>query len=265
MRARLAVTVCVWMVVAAAPVVGQERPSADTALATLCMVKWSIGPIWAGEQLGCPPVVQPLAAPDRPCRTRYSTGTGTHEEARLRYDAAGRLREVEHVGRGRVTYVYDAEGRLTTHTRLTTGYAPSVTSFAYAPGAITDDAPSSVDRHRWQVEGGRLVSSEYVYGARDAPPMSTSRWIYESGRFVGVDTVLCRTPSRDGVRCEPRGAVEQSRITRDRAGRISRLTSGDNTTLYTWDVRGRVTRIRSTSTRFRDEMLVDYVCPDRGS
>lgn len=262
MRARRSWLISSWVALVTSPVVAQERPRDDVALATLCMVEWSIGPVWAGERLGCPPVVQPLAAPNRPCRTRYSTSGGTREEARLRYDAAGRLREVEHVGRGRVTYVYDGEGRLTSYTRQTTGYAPTTTSFAYARGTITDDTTSSTDRHRWQVEGGRLVSAEYVNGAPDAPPMSASRWIYERERFVGVDAVLCRTPPRDGARCDPAGPVDRSRVTRDRDGRISRRTNGDTTDLYTYDARGRVIRIRSASARFRDQMLVDYVCPD---
>lgn len=262
MRARRLWLIISWVTAVTSPVVGQERPRDDAALATLCMVEWSIGPVWAGERLGCPPVVQPLAALNRPCRTRYSTGVGTREEARLRYDAAGRLREVEHVGRGRVTYAYDAEGRLTTRTRLTTGYAPITTTYAYARGMISDETTSSTERHRWQVEGGRLVSAEYVNGAPDAPPMSVSQWIYERDRFVGVDAVLCRTPSRGGARCEPSGPVDRSRVTRDQAGRISRRTNGDTTDVYTYDPRGRVIRIRSASARFRDQMLVDYVCPD---
>lgn len=262
MRALRLWVILSWGPLLTSPVVGQERPREDAAFATLCVVKWSIGPVWAGEQLGCPPVVQPLEAPNRPCRTRYSTGDGTREEARLRYDATGRLREVEEVGRARVTYVYDAEGRLTTRTRLATGYPPTTTTYTYAPGTISDDTASSIDRHRWQVEGGRLVSAEYVYGAPDAPPISASRWIYERERFVGVDTTLCRAPSRNGTRCEASGPAVRSRVTRDQAGRILRLTSGDTTALYTYDARGRVIRIQSASARFRDQMLVDYVCPE---
>lgn len=262
MRFRLFWALCALFTVAASPVVGQERRADDTAFATLCMVDWSIGPIWAGSRLGCPPVLQPLRAPDRPCRTRYTTGDGTREEARLRYDAAGRLREVEHVGRRRASYAYDAEGRLTTHTTQTRGYPPTTTSFTYAQGAIADDTTASNDRHRWQLEGGRVVSEESVHGAPDAPPMSTARWIYENETFVGVDSVLCRAPSRDGARCEPSGSTNRSRITRDRAGRISRRTNGELTDLYTYDARGRVIRIRSASARFHDQMQVDYVCAE---
>ena len=241
---------------------GQPRAPNDTPFATLCVVQWSLGPIWAGQRLGCPAVVQPLPSPDRPCRTRYTTGGGTAEEARLRYDAAGRLRAVEHVGRGRATFVYDAEGRLTSHTRQPAGYPPATTTFAYGPGAITDETTGSSERHRWQVEGARVVAEEYVQGESGNPIVSVARTIDEDGVFVGVDSVLCRGPSRDGVRCEPAGPVDRSRVTRDRAGRIVRSTHGDTTFLYTYDARGRVSRIRSASARFRDQTLVDYVCPE---
>jgi YD repeat-containing protein len=258
MRTRLAGLVCGVVAIAAAPVDGQERPTNDVAHATLCMVDWSIGPIWNGERVGCPPVLQALPPLDRPCRTRYSTGVGTREEALLRYDAAGRLREVEHVGRGRASYVYDAQGRLTRHTRQTMGYSATTTTFTYGPGLITDDTTTSNERHRWQV-----VTSESLQGAPDAPPMATSRSVVERGVFVGLDTVLCRTPARDGVRCDPTGPAQPSRVMRDRAGRIVRGTIGDLTEVYTYDARGRVTRIQSSTARFRDQMLVDYVCPAR--
>jgi YD repeat-containing protein len=263
MRTRLAGLVCGVVAIAAAPVDGQERPTNDVAHATLCMVDWSIGPIWNGERVGCPPVLQALPPLDRPCRTRYSTGVGTREEALLRYDAAGRLREVEHVGRGRASYVYDAQGRLTRHTRQTMGYSATTTTFTYGPGLITDDTTTSNERHRWQVEAGRVVTSESLQGAPDAPPMATSRSVVERGVFVGLDTVLCRTPARDGVRCDPTGPAQPSRVMRDRAGRIVRGTIGDLTEVYTYDARGRVTRIQSSTARFRDQMLVDYVCPAR--
>ncbi len=265
MRSALAWTVCFFVAIAAPPVLGQAARPEGTAFATLCMVQWSIGPIWAGSRLGCPPVLQPLQAPNRPCRTRYST-SDTREEARLRYDTAGRLREVEHVGRvgSRTSHVYDAEGRVTAHTRHTVGPSET-TSFAYAQGAISEDDSSSDYRHRWQLEGERLISEEYAQGARDAPPFSVSRWIYEGAVFIGVDTIVCRTPPSDpSARCEPSGPPQRSSVRRDRTGRITGWTNGDDTDSFTYDARGRLTRTRSirASTRFQSELRVDYVCPE---
>ena len=107
-----------------------------------------------------------------------------------------------------------------------------------------------------------MVSEVYAQGESGAPIVSVARTLDEHGVFVGVDAVLCRGSSRDGVPCEPAGPVDRSRVTRDRAGRIVRRTHGDTTSLYAYDARGRVTRIRSASARFRDQTLVDYVCPE---
>lgn len=262
---RLVWIVCVLVALAAAPLASQAPAREDVAFATLCMIEWSIGPIWAGASLGCPPVVQPLQAPNRPCRRRYSTSEGSREEARLDYDADGRLREVEEVGRGRAVYTYDAAGRLTTHTRRPTGYPPTSTTFTYAPGAregdytLTDDTTSDAYGHRWHVAAGRIVSDESLHDdVRDA----TSRWLYEADVFVGVETTLCTTPS-SSPSCEPSAPPTRSHVTRDRAGRIATSTTADIVRTYTYDARGRVTRFRTTSPRLREDMRVDYVCPSR--
>lgn len=229
------------------------------------MIDWSIGPVWAGAVQGCPPVVQPLQAPNRPCRTRYATSEDTAEVARLDYDAEGRLREVEHVGRGRAVYAYDAAGRLTTHTRRPTGYPPTTTTFTYAAGAregdytLWDDTSSDSYGHRWRVEAGRIVSEESLH---DDAPVSTSRWLYESDVFVGVETTLCTTPSASPS-CEPSAPPTRTHVTRDRAGRIATWSSADIVRRYTYDARSRLTRVRTTSPRLRTDMRIDYVCPSR--
>jgi len=229
MSSRLSWAIGTFVLIAAWPVAGQEAQGENLAFGTLCTVEWSIGPIWAGSTFGCPPVVQPMSAPNRPCRRRYSTSVGTAEEARLRYDAAGRLSQVESVGRARADYVYDAEGRLTTHTYRPSGYPPTTTSFVYTPGprpgayAISDDTTSSDYRNRWEIDGGQIRSSEYVSGAST---LTTHRWIYEDGLFAAVETVLCQVPSSGGS-CDPSGPPTRAEVVRDRAGRIQRRTDGD--------------------------------------
>lgn len=262
---RLSLAVCALVSLVASPLVSQEPPPDEPSFATLCMIDWSIGPIWAGASRGCAPVVQPLQAPNRPCRTRYSTSQGTAEEARLDYDAEGRLREVEHVGRGRAVYAYDAAGRLTTHTRHRPSYPPTSTTFTYAVGAregdytLSSDATHDAYGQRWHVEAGRIVSDELVH--RDVL-VSISRWLYEADVFVGVETTLCTTPS-SSPSCEPSAPPSRSHVTRDRAGRIATWSNADIVQRYTYDARGRVTGIRTTSPRLRADMRIDYVCPSR--
>jgi len=265
MRSRLSWVICLCATLAASSVSGQEGETESPAFATLCMVEWSIGPIWAGGGLGCPPVVQPLSAPNRPCRKRYSTSAGTAEEALLRYDVAGRLSQVENVGHGRADYVYDAEGRLTTHTHRPRGYPATTTSFVYTPGsrsgdyAISEEPSSSDYRNRWQIEAGRIHSSVYMSGAST---LTTNRWVYESEVFVRVETIPCRGASSDAS-CVPSGPPSRMEVTRDRNGRIQRWTNGDVRNVYTYDSRGRLTRIRGTSARLQDDTRIDYVCPER--
>ena len=219
--ARSSWAIVAFVLVAAWPVAGQEARGPDVAFDTLCAVEWSIGPIWAGATLGCPPVVQPLSAPNRPCRRRYTNSQGTAEEARLRYDAAGRLSQVETVSHGTADYVYDATGRLTTHRRRPMGYPATTTSFVYTPGASADayaiasQSSSSEERNRWDVDAGQIRASEYVMGA----VRSTSRWIYENRSFVAVETIVCRDPSGDPS-CDPSGPSTRATVVRDRAGRI---------------------------------------------
>lgn len=263
MRPRSLALVATLLSLAAAPVVAQQRPAPDLALATLCTVRNSLGPLWAGASVGCPVVLPVLPPSDRPCRTRYTTGAGTREEARLHYDDAGRLREVEHPGRSRARYVYDRDGRLTSHTRQTVGYPASTTTFTWTADTVTDDTPGSDDRTRWHLDGGRAVSWETIHGAPDALPMAVSQAVLAQGIFAGVDTTLCRRNARTDARCESDGTAHPSRLTRDRAGHITRLTNEAATEVFTWDARGRLARIRSTSPRFHDETLVDYVCPTR--
>jgi len=187
------------------------------------------------------------------------------EDARLRYDDAGRLRELEHPGVRRTSYVYDAAGRLMTRTAHTLGYPPATESFEYTDDAITI-ADGSEYWYRWRIEGGRFVSHEYVIGSRGTPPFATSRWLYENDVFVGVETVLCRRPPTDpSAVCEPSAPPERTAVTRDSRGRLRQWVGGSLTESFTYDARGRLTRIRGidSATRFWTDHRIDYACPER--
>lgn len=259
---RLVWSVCVLVALAASPLASQAPAREDVASATLCMIEWSIGPIWAGASVGCPPVVQPLQAPNRPCRRRYSTSEGSREEARLDYDADGRLREVEHVGRGRAAFAYDPEGRLTSHARRSTAYPASTTSYTYTAGAragdytISADTPPGDDGYRWRVEADRIVSTD---STEAGVALSIARALFEGDVFAGVETTLCTRPS-SSPSCEPSGQPSRTHITRDRLGRIASWSNEDIVRRYTYDARGRLTRVRTESPRLRDDLRVDYVC-----
>ncbi len=261
------VLLCSLLPFVASPAVAQER-AIDRSLATLCTVLAASGSLTEGAEVGCPVVLPVLPASDRPCRTRFVLGTMPRWEARLQYDAAGRLQAVDGHERGHLAFTWDLEGRMTASTQTFATRPPVTTTFTWTADTVRGHVSGTL-RSIWHLEGGRAAWWETLPDATGSRRTVTRTWVSQ-GVVSGVSVAPCRATPDGGERCESEWGDRQLGITRDRAGRIvarGHMNVSDRYR-YTWDGRGRITRIRHTEVMFSEETLrfdtlVDYVCPAR--